>query len=46
MSMIKVHDKTKKQLDSIKHKGQTYDGIISELTTFYKKAQNEVATIR
>lgn len=28
---IKLHEKTKKALDAIKHPGQSYDGVIQEL---------------
>jgi len=35
-SSIAVSQRTKDALDSIKHPGQTYDGVIQELITFWK----------
>ncbi len=37
IKFIKLKEETKKRLDSVKHVGQTYDGIISELVEEKKR---------
>ena len=37
MRQLKVREETKKALDSLKHPGQTYDGVIRELMAMIKK---------
>lgn len=35
---IQVTSETKAALDSIKHRGQSYDGLLQEVVEFWKKA--------
>ena len=35
--MLRVSEETKHALDSIKHPGQSYDGLIQELLALWKK---------
>jgi hypothetical protein len=37
--LIKITEETKKILDSLKHPGQTYDGVIREIIDELKKAE-------
>jgi hypothetical protein len=37
---IKINIETKVKLDSLKHPGQSYDGIIKEIIEKLKKAEN------
>jgi hypothetical protein len=37
-SNISVSQRTKDALDSIRHAGQSYDGVIQELTGFWKSS--------
>jgi len=39
MSQINIKEKTKKQLDGIKHPGQSYDGLIQELLAALKQLE-------
>jgi len=41
-TVIKIRDETKKALDELKHEGQTYDGIISELIEQFKRDRPRV----
>ena len=40
-STIGLSRRTKQALDSIKHPGQTYEGLIQELIMFWKENKNE-----
>jgi len=40
-SSLSVSRKTKDSLDSIKHSGQSYDGLIQELVKFWKDKKGE-----
>lgn len=40
---IAISERAKDDLDSIKHPGQTYDGIIQELIDLWKKVKEEEA---
>jgi hypothetical protein len=40
-SSISISQRTKDTLDSIKHAGQSYDGVIQELAGFWKSADSE-----
>ena len=41
-----ILQRTKDALDSIKHPGQTYDGIIQELVELWKKEHREDSGVR
>ena len=41
---IAILQRTKDSLDSVKHRGQTYDGVIQELIDLWKKVKEEEAT--
>ena len=45
-SSISVSSRTKKDLDSIKHAGQSYDGLIQELIKFWREKRSEYVTQR
>jgi len=45
-SSISISLETKNALDSIKHEGQSYNGLIQELTKFWKDKQGEYWTRR
>jgi hypothetical protein len=38
---IKLRAVTVERLDKLKHKGQSYDGIIAELIDYFEKTQKE-----
>ena len=38
---IKLRNVTAERLDKLRHKGQSYDGIISELMDHYEKKEGE-----
>jgi len=38
---LNISKKTKELLDSIKHPGQSYDGLIRELVMYWKKKEGE-----
>ena len=40
-SSISILSQTKDELDSIKHAGQSYDGLIQELVKFWKEKKKE-----
>ena len=40
---IAILERTKDDLDSVKHPGQTYDGVIQELIDLWKKVKEEEA---
>ncbi len=40
-SSISISQQTKDELDSIKHSGQSYDGLIKELVKFWKDKKRE-----
>ena len=39
--LIKLKAKTIERLDKIKHKGQSYDGIVAELLDFYEEKHEQ-----
>ena len=41
---IAILERTKDDLDSVKHPGQTYDGVIQELIDLWKKVKEEEET--
>lgn len=41
---IAILERTKDGLDSVKHPGQAYDGVIQELIDLWKKVKEEEAT--
>jgi len=43
---ISVSRQTKANLDSIKHEGQSYNGLIQELVKFWKEKKDEYWTRR
>ena len=43
---IAISQQTKNALDSVKHPGQTYDGVIQELLEFWKEKKREYWTRR
>ena len=43
---IAVRQQTKDALDSVKHLGQSYDGVIQELIKFWKEEHGSEETIR
>ena len=43
---IALNKKTKAALDSIKHPGQTYDGMVQELVRFWKEKTRDYWTRR
>jgi len=45
-SSISVSRQTKDALDSLKHVGQSYDGLIQELVSFRKEREKEGKTYR
>jgi len=45
-SSINILRRTKDELDSIKHSGQSYDGLIQELIKFWKEKSSEYWTRR
>lgn len=36
---IRIKSATKKELERIRHKGQSWDGVITELIEFYAKSE-------
>jgi len=38
---IKLKSATAQRLDKLRHQGQTYDGIVSELIDHYEKKEEE-----
>ena len=44
-SCLSIYSKTKQDLDSIKHTGQSYDGVIQELIDLWKKVKEEAARL-
>jgi len=38
---IKVRTVTAERLDKLRHKGQSYDGFISELVDYFEKKEKE-----
>lgn len=45
-SSVSILSETKKDLDSIKHAGQSYDGLIQELVKFWKEKNKEFGARR
>ena len=45
-SSLNISRRTKDDLDSIKHSGQSYDGLIQELVKFWKDKGSEYWTRR
>jgi len=45
-SSISISRQTKDALDSIKHEGQSYNGLIQELVKFWKEKKDEYWTRR
>jgi len=43
---IAISQQTKGALDSIKHPGQSYDGLIQELVKFWREKRSEYRTPR
>lgn len=43
---ISIQLPTKSDLDSIKHEGQSYDGVVQELVKFWKDKKSEYWTRR
>ena len=43
---IAISERTKDGLDSVKHPGQTYDGVIQELIGSWKKVKEEAARLK
>ncbi len=43
---ISVSERTKQDLDAIKHPGQSYDGLLRELVKFWKEKKGEYWTQR
>jgi len=39
---VNLSQKTKDALDSLKHSGQSYDGLIKDLVKFWKERDKEV----
>ena len=37
---------TKEMLDQIKHQGQSYDGLLQELVSLWKKIEGEVSQLK
>ena len=42
---IAISERTKDGLDSVKHPGQTYDGVIQELIASWKKVKEQEARL-
>ena len=42
---IAILERTKDDLDSVKHPGQTYDGVIQELIDLWKKVKEKEAAL-
>ena len=38
---IKVRGVTTERLDKLRHKGQSYDGVIAELIDYFKRKEKE-----
>ncbi len=45
-SCIAVRQQTKNALDSVKHPGQSYDGVIQEVIKFWKKEHGLEETVQ